>query len=171
MRNQYNFTVEYKYHEPLKLEAVDMGSGTKEAKEFIDSIKTDEGFYMPSVYNQYGQYVGDIDNLKQLLDKGIIPELKPSSLAKVNSGDKHPYTCSIGKSIKDGKWYGWSHRAIYGFEIGDKVKEGDCTASSGWTEEYIKDHPEEDLSLPVGFEAKTEEDCKRMAIAFADSVS
>ena len=24
--------------------------------------------------------------------------------------------CSIGKSAKDGKWYGWSHRAYYGFK-------------------------------------------------------
>lgn len=29
--------------------------------------------------------------------------------------------CSIGKSHKDGKWYGWSHRAIEGFDIGDKL--------------------------------------------------
>ena len=35
----------------------------------------------------------------------------------------------------------------------------------------LKDYPEADLSLPVGFIAKTEEDCKRMAISFADSVS
>ena len=38
-------------------------------------------------------------------------------------------------------------------------------------EEYLKDHPEEDKALPIGFEARTEEDAKRMAIAFADSVS
>ena len=25
----------------------------------------------------------------------------------------------------DGKWYGWSHRAVYGFGVGDKVKKGD----------------------------------------------
>ena len=24
--------------------------------------------------------------------------------------------CSIGKSMKDGKWYGWSHRAYGGFK-------------------------------------------------------
>jgi len=27
-----------------------------------------------------------------------------------------------GKSKADGKYYGWSHRAIYGFAVGDKVK-------------------------------------------------
>ncbi len=57
-----------------------------------------------------------------------------------------------------------------GFGIGDVVKEGDCTNSSGWTEEYLIQHPECSLALPVGFEAKTLKDAKRMAIAFAESV-
>lgn len=30
-----------------------------------------------------------------------------------------------GWSAADGKCYGWSHRAVHGFKIGDKVKEGD----------------------------------------------
>ena len=64
----------------------------------------------------------------------------------------------------------WSHRAIFGFGIGDVVKMGDCCASPGFDEEYIAKHPEADQSLPVGFEAVTLEDAKRMAIAFADSV-
>jgi hypothetical protein len=33
-------------------------------------------------------------------------------------------TGSVGKG-SDGKWYGWSHRAVWGFGIGDKVKKGD----------------------------------------------
>jgi len=114
-----------------------------------------------NVYSLDGGYIGMIKDLEKLLDRGIIPELA----SPTNS------TCSIGKSFHDGKWYGWSHRAIYGFKIGDKVEEGDCCASSGLTDEYLKEHPDEDLSLPVGFEAKTEDDAKRMAIAFADSVS
>lgn len=79
--------------------------------------------------------------------------------------------CSIGFSPRDQRWYGWSHRAIYGFGIGAVVKEGDCAATSGFTDGYLKDHPEENKALPVGFEAKTLEDAKRMAIAFAESVS
>ena len=55
--------------------------------------------------------------------------------------------------------------------IREVVKEGDCCASSGWTEEYLREHPEEDKSLPVGFKAKTLEDAKKMATAFAESVS
>jgi hypothetical protein len=79
--------------------------------------------------------------------------------------------CSIGKSRKDGKWYGWSHRAIFGFKIGDVVKEGDLTNTSGFIPEYLAEHPEEDLSLPIGFKAMTDEDARRMAIAFAEAVS
>lgn len=30
--------------------------------------------------------------------------------------------CSIGKSAKDGKWYGWSHRAYAGFETKAEAK-------------------------------------------------
>jgi len=31
-----------------------------------------------------------------------------------------------GFSPKDNKWYGWSHRAIFGFEVGSTCKKGDC---------------------------------------------
>jgi hypothetical protein len=119
--------------------------------------------FMVNIYTEAGDYVGSLDNmaLRLISDRGILPE----------KSDPTHNVCSIGKSFKDGKWYGWSHRAIHGFSIGDVVKEGDCCATPGVTEEYLKDHPEADISLPVGFTAKTEEDCKKMAIAFAESVS
>jgi hypothetical protein len=62
---------------------------------------------------------------------------------------------SIGWSPKRQKWYGWSHRAIYGFKPGDVVKEGDVTQES----------------LPVGFEAQDYHDAKIMAEAFAEGVA
>ena len=125
--------------------------------------ETEKPILMVSVYTESGDYIGDFDNMTMgLLAKyGILPE---------KANPKHN-VCSIGKSFKDGKWYGWSHRAIHGFSIGDVVKEGDCCATSGWTESYLKKHPEEDESLPIGFIAKTEKDCKQMAIAFAESIS
>lgn len=116
---------------------------------------------MVTVHTQDDKYVGTLENAKFYFDEGILPE----------SDFRNNPVVSIGKSFIDGKWYGWSHRAMYGFKIGDVVKEGDCTASSGFTDEYLKEHPKENLALPVGFEAKTEEDAKKMAIAFADSVS
>ena len=131
-----------------------------ECRKELNSCGGDNPIEMYSFYNNKGKYIGNIDKFKQLvIDKGIEPEAMDNN--KV---------CSIGRSTKDGKWYGWSHRAIYGFQIGDKVKEGDCCASSGWTDEYLKDHPD-DKPLPIGFEAETESDCKKMAIAFASSVS
>lgn len=65
---------------------------------------------------------------------------------------------SIGWSEKEQKWYGWSHRAIYGFKIGDKSSQGkvgyQTLKDKGWPTE-----------------AKTKEDCKKMAIAFAEEIS
>ena len=122
-----------------------------------------EGTPMVSVYTTKDEYIGSLDMMTMgLLEKRmIIPEI-------AQPGHK---VCSIGKSLKDDKWYGWSHRAIHGFQIGDEVKEGDCCATPGSIDSYIAEHPEANKSLPVGFIAKTEADCKRMAIAFADSVS
>ena len=81
-----------------------------------------------------------------------------------------PVAC-IGFSKKEQKWYGWSHRAVYGFGIGYVAEKGDCCTTSSWTDEYLKEHPEADLSVPVGFEVKTLDDAKRCAIAFAESVN
>ena len=137
---------------------------TKVIKKFecraeLSSICGDEPILMFSFYNDKGKYIGDMESFETLIIKRkIFPETFDDN-----------NVCSIGKS-EDGKWYGWSHRAIYGFKIGDTVKDGDCCATSGWTDEYLKDHPD-DKPLPVGFEAKTEEDCKKMAIAFASNVS
>lgn len=121
-----------------------------------------EDFEMKSAYTLTGDYIGNSGEAYFLCKtKGIKPE-------KISPEHN---VCSIGFSEKEQKWYGWSHRAIYGFGIGDVVKEGDSTSTSGWVEEYIKEHPEKDLSLPIGFEARTLDDAKCMAIAFADSVA
>jgi hypothetical protein len=118
------------------------------------------------IENRRGQYVGDEDFGRYLYKKGIIdPETMPAP-----EGHDPYRVCSIGWCESEQKWYGWSHRAMYGFGIGNVVEEGDCTTSSGWTEECLKDHPSWDRSLPVGFTAKTIDDCKLMAIAFAESV-
>ena len=108
-----------------------------------------------------GDYIGDSVWAHRLIVKrGIKPE----------KADPSHNVCSIGFCEKKQKWYGWSHRAIYGFGVGDEVKEGDCAAESGWIDEYLEQHPEADKSLPVGFIAKTLDDARLMAIAFADSV-
>jgi len=125
---------------------------------------------MKSAYTPEGYYIGSSKDAHRLIVKrGIKPQ--PREPARPDANNGRGRTCSIGFCEREQKWYGWSHRAIYGFGIGDVVREGDCTASSGWIDEYLKEHPEEDLSLPVGFIAQNLDDAKRMAIAFADSVS
>lgn len=48
--------------------------------------------------------------IKVISRLGIVPEL----------ACKEHKNCSVGKG-DDGKWYGWSHRAIHGFGVGDMV--------------------------------------------------
>jgi hypothetical protein len=130
--------------------------------EEIEVPDGDEPLVMNSAYTPEGWYIGNLKRARFLCaKKGIAPEL----------ADKSDRVCTIGFSERNQKWYGWSHRAIYGFGIGDVVKDGDCAATSGWTDEYLTEHPEADTSLPIGFVAKDLGDAKQMAIAFADSVS
>ncbi len=68
-------------------------------------------------YTPSGDYIGDPKMAHRLcVKRGIRPE---------KNKPEHS-TCSIGFSAKNGKWYGWSHRAIYGFKIGSTCKPGDC---------------------------------------------
>jgi len=69
----------------------------------------------------------------------------------------------IGFNPKEQTWYGWSHRAIYGFKVGDEITKGHAAAQD-------PNYPSE-RALPVGFKAKTLDDARRMAAAFADAVS
>ena len=78
--------------------------------------------------------------------------------------------CSIGFSETQQKWYGWSHRAVNGYGIGDIIQEGDGCTVVGVTQDYLRDHPEANIAVPVGFEVKTLEDAKRCAMAFAECV-
>lgn len=79
---------------------------------------------------------------------GIVPEkISPSS--KINQ---------IGFSEKEQAWYGWSHRAIYGFKVGAKAGPGKI----GYETLKQENGP---------LEAKTLDDCKKMAIAFAKEIA
>ena len=91
----------------------------------------------------------DDSPLQKFFDKhGIVPQ-KIDATHKVNS---------IGFSEKEQKWYGWSHRAIYGFGIGAKSRPGKV----GY--ELLNQE-----NAPL--EAKTLDDCKKMAIAFAREIA
>ena len=135
---------------------------TERVLTHFEYMPKNDSIIMKNAYTLLGHYIGDPKTAHRLCaQRGIAPEL----------AHQDHNVCSIGFSKNNNMWWGWSHRAICGFRIGDIVKEGDCTAYSGWTEEYLKEHPEEDLSLPIGFKAQTLKDAKKMAIAFAESVS
>ncbi len=92
-----------------------------------------------------GGYIGDYKTANYLMKRGIAPE---------KSHPKHN-VCSIGYCKKERKWYGWSHRAIYGFKTGSKCKKGMCQYNpkkGEWT-------------------ARNMTEAKQMAIDFAESVS
>lgn len=117
-------------------------------------------FTMATAFTAGGHYIGDSKRAHRLIvRRGIKPEL----------GNSHS-VCCIGFCERDQKWYGWSHRALYGFGVGDVVEKGDLTATTGYIDGYIEDHPEKDFSLPLGFKAESLEDAKQMAIAFAEAV-
>jgi len=150
----------------LSAEVISAGDDKQAAEGLVQMIEESKGqvITLEVAYTKTGDYIGDEKTAKYLCNEhGIVPEIHGIK------EDVHQ-PCSIGFCEREQKWYGWSHRAIYGFGIGDTVEEGDCCASSGWTEDYLFEHPEEDLSLPVGFTAKNLKDAKRMAIAFAESV-
>lgn len=86
-------------------------------KAVIGNLTEYDTLEMTSGYTLAGEYIGNIENTEYLCVKmGIKPEL---------SSQDHR-TCSIGFCQEEQKWYGWSHRAIYGFGVGSQVKQGDC---------------------------------------------
>lgn len=77
-------------------------------------------------------------------------------------GEKRTATSTVptyGKSEADGKtWWGWSHRAIYGFKKGDTIK----------TKDYIG---RESFKKEAPFTIKSDDEARELAIAFAKEVS
>ncbi len=122
-----------------------------------------EDIWMRNAYTPEGQYLGDKKMAHFLCSKrGIGTFEKRTDTSTV---------CSIGFNSAEQKWYGWSHRAIGGYGIGDVLEEGSIPTENGWTEEHLAAHPEDNTSIPVGFVVETLEDAKKVAVAFAENVS
>jgi hypothetical protein len=128
-----------------------------------------EQFEMKSAFADSGCYLGDSEIAKLIVVKfGIVPESR--------SGKSEGDVCNIGWCEKEQKWYGWSHRAMYGFGIGTKVKKGDV----GFLPATEADVPKDEYAdwvlagKPLGrgeWEAKTLEDAKEMACQFAKDIA
>jgi hypothetical protein len=74
-------------------------------------------FEMKTAFSKTGDYVGTYPCANLMEKYGICPEVIP---------DEDHSVCSIGFSHEEQKWFGWSHRALWGFEIGSTVERGDC---------------------------------------------
>lgn len=111
----------------------------KQLKEFLSKIATvgeskipeDDGkVYYSKIDGSYLTRVGMEDSIKFLLRKGISEE--------ISSGYGEPTTANIGYNPIQKKWYGWSHRAIFGFGIGSDCKKGDSHYRASNKEDFAK---------------------------------
>lgn len=108
----------------LETNAVDfsaqlMGDGSDKADALAEAINDAPAqvITMKIARTPEGRYIGDPKTAHYLCKKrGIAPEL----------ADPNDNVCSIGFCEREQKWYGWSHRAIYGFGVGSHIKQGDC---------------------------------------------
>ncbi len=73
----------------------------------------DDTVAMRSCYTPTGDYIGDPKTARFLCVKTGLTDLQKTD-------PKHS-VCSIGFNPKQNRWYGWSHRAICGFAVGDKL--------------------------------------------------
>lgn len=101
-----------------------------------------------------GEYLGARHQGKR---PGLIRAIEKYGIQAERVSDEH-CVCSIGKG-KDGKWWGWSHRAMVGFGKGDRVFDEDY----GDDETPFVKHGKKVIN--------TDDDAKTAAIKFARSVS
>lgn len=121
-----------------------MGINKKELEEFKNKIAVKKEVESPIhgskdeiwVTKDRGDYislVGSTENETfELLYKYGITE---NIFSTFGQGDP----INVGYSPSDNKWYGWSHRAIFGFTEGSKCKLGNVQFSPSNKEEFKKD--------------------------------
>ena len=85
---------------------------------------------MVTAHNQAGDYIGDLAHAHYLMEKGIFTPIKKRSDCN---------NCSVGHSVFDDKYHGWSHRATYSFGIGSTVKKGDCAYTPVDKQDFMDD--------------------------------
>jgi hypothetical protein len=116
-----------------------------------DSGSNQPPIQMDVARNKCGEYIGEKSLAEILCDKhGIVPE------AREEGG-----VCNFGWSESKQKYFGWSHRALVGFAIGDKIF--DENFEGGTDKTPFTSHGSEEI--------KTKEDARKAAMAFAESVS
>ena len=77
---------------------------------------------------------------------------------------------SFGKSEADGKWYGWSHRAVHGFGIGDEIKGKNLAKKVIYPKLPNGDYDWDNGEYEPDFVIKTDKQAREAAITFAKNV-
>lgn len=90
--------------------------------------------YVTNDENQY--YVTHADDA---MKDWIIQFCAEKQLTSLGSTCGPGSTICIGYSPVDDKWYGWSHRAYFGFGIGSSVKKGDVAYRAQDKQSYMDD--------------------------------
>jgi len=78
-----------------------------------------------------GAWIGDAKDARMLCNGHGL-----TNIQKTHPGHS---ACSIGFNEDDEKWFGWSHRAIYGFGVGSVCKKGDCGYQPTDKNDFLKD--------------------------------
>lgn len=105
-------------------------------------------FTLSAAFTLDGKYLGDPKTARRLTETYRIPHPEYRT--------RRSTVCTIGFSPQRKKWFGWSYRAIAGFNLKSVVKAGDVIASR---------------AFPPGYRPKTMADAKAMAKRFAAEVS
>lgn len=113
----------------------------KKLQKFIKSISIlgdskipndDCKIYYSKIDGSYLTRVGLESDLEYLFKKGITEQIQNHNNNKEN-------TANIGFNPVEQKWYGWSHRAIFGFGIGSECKKGNCCYEPANKEDFKED--------------------------------
>ncbi len=105
--------------------------------------RTDHPYYYSKLD---GSYIGEKNTMKNLLKIGVTEKIQSRIGASISV---------IGFNPTKKKWYGWSHRAILGFGIGDKSFQEPKTDS---------------IPYKNGPKITTLAEAKKSALAFSNSV-
>lgn len=76
-----------------------------------------------------GDYIGSLEWADTLVKRGI----------RTFEANPAYSVCSIGFNPDEQKWYGWSHRAIFGFGVGSEVKKGDIAYHAPDADSFLED--------------------------------
>lgn len=115
---------------------------------------------MLEVRSKTGCYITASSQVPIILEDSLMRELASNEVTELGCyKDFNPESTDVacfGFSETEQKWYGWSHRAFFGFGIGHVAKRGDIGVGYG--------------KIPDGFEVKTLDDAKKCAITFAKCI-